>query len=572
MQMKYKTFPVLFLLLLIPATGFTQDSLWKTYIDAGTKAYEEGQYSEAERRFDLARKESESSGAQDLRVALSYYNLALVYLKQEGKLAEALKHSRQALAIWEKITWGNNPRTESLQVARNLENLASALLSKKEYADIELLLKQAIVIKKKVLRPEHPTIAVTLGYLAITNFLQKNYDDSDAHCGQALAIYKKAGDAARYGDIIQAFRTCALINQYRKNYTKAEEFLFSAIELREKSREPEYIDSGTLNALANLYRIQNRDQDVERVLLRRFAIIKEAYGLNDSNVALALDSLADVYIRQRNYTKAESLYKEALANLEKASDDTRQTRLKMFDGLLSVYRSERAYAASEALLQQCLKLAEELVGTEHPLFAGYLNAQGSLFLDQEKYVAAEPVFKRALDIREKALPPENSDIAQSLNNLAKDYYYQGKYVEAEPLYIKAISISQKLKDPSPSDWAWYTKNYALLLYAQGKTAQAEPLFEKARKFFAENQRDRDVAFSLYELAELYRRQKKYEEAEAWFKKAIPLMEKASGQNQYEVATTLDKYAALLRETGRESEAIPFEARVKEIKSTYARKP
>jgi tetratricopeptide (TPR) repeat protein len=161
--------------------------------------------------------------------------------------------------------------------------------------------------------------------------------------------------------------------------------------------------------------------------------------------------------------------------------------------------------------------------------------------------------------------------SKSLNNLAKDYYYLGKYDLAEPLYLRAIATSQKLRTMSATAVAWYKKNYALLLYAQGKKGQAEPLFKEAMDIFVQNKHARDAAFSQYELAELYRRQKKYDEAEGLFKKAIPAMENAPGHVQYELAVILAKYASLLRETGRETEALPLEARAKELKSKYAPK-
>lgn len=559
MGVRTRSVLALAILVFLPAAIFAQDSLWKAYTDAGTKAYEAGRYSEAERRFRLACEEAESFGSQDRRLALSHYNLAVAYLKQE-KVAETLEHSGQALAIWEKIRWEAKPRTESLQVADNLESLAAALLGTKEYTHIEHLLKLALTIKEGVLRPKHPTLSVTLGYLAITNFLQKNQADADSRCEQALAFYKNPDEAARYSDIIQAFRNCALINQYRENYAKAEEFLKSALEFRKKNREPEYTDSDTLDALASLYRRQSKYKEAESALRRRLEIIERAYGLNDSHTALALNDLADVFIAQDDYATAGSVYQEALANLEKVSGDTRATKLKMVDGLSSVYYALKEYPATESWLQQCLAIAAEIAGTESPLYASYLNFQGSLFLDQEKFMEAQPIFRRALDIREKVLPPDSADIAQSLNNLAKDYYFQDKFGDADPLYLRAINISQKHQAEAPGDLAWYTKNYALLLYAQGKNTLAESRLREAFDLFPKSQRESSEAFTSYELAELYRRQKKYDDSEIRFKQALTLMEQIKGYDRYQFVKTLERYAKLLRDVNRIDEAKRLEER------------
>jgi tetratricopeptide (TPR) repeat protein len=222
-------------------------------------------------------------------------------------------------------------------------------------------------------------------------------------------------------------------------------------------------------------------------------------------------------------------------------------------------------------LQRRLEITERAYGLNNLKVARVLDNLAIVYIAQENYAKAEPFAKRTLDIREKLLPPEHVDLAESLNRLAKCYYYLGEYDRAEPLYLRVISLSQKFQGQSSLDLAWYTKNYALLLYAQNKNAQAESLFQKAQEMFAQEKRDRDAAFSFYELAEFYRRQKKYDEAEVWFNKAIPLIDKVPDQDPYEFATILERYASLLRDTGRKTEAIPIEERAKLLKSSDARK-
>ena len=75
---------------------------------------------------------------------------------------------------------------------------------------------------------------------------------------------------------------------------------------------------------------------------------------------------------------------------------------------------------------------------------------------------------------------------------------------------------------------------------------------------------------LNNLALLYDDQGHYAEAEPLFKRPLAIMEKALGPNHPHVATTLENYAALLRETGRTAKADKMEARAKAIRDKRAK--
>ena len=61
---------------------------------------------------------------------------------------------------------------------------------------------------------------------------------------------------------------------------------------------------------------------------------------------------------------------------------------------------------------------------------------------------------------------------------------------------------------------------------------------------------------------LYHAQGKYAEAELLYRRALAIAEKALGPEHPDVATALENYSKLLRETNRETEAVRMEARAK----------
>ncbi len=77
-----------------------------------------------------------------------------------------------------------------------------------------------------------------------------------------------------------------------------------------------------------------------------------------------------------------------------------------------------------------------------------------------------------------------------------------------------------------------------------------------------------MAQSLNNLAELYRAQGRYAEAEPHYQRALAILEKVLGPEHPDVATSLENYAALLRETEREDQAEEMEARAKASRAKY----
>ncbi len=77
-----------------------------------------------------------------------------------------------------------------------------------------------------------------------------------------------------------------------------------------------------------------------------------------------------------------------------------------------------------------------------------------------------------------------------------------------------------------------------------------------------------MATSLNNLASLYQDQGNDAAAEPLYRRSLAIKEKVLGPDHPDVATSLENYAALLRETGRVDEAAEMEARAKAIRAKY----
>ena len=121
----------------------TQETRWDSVMADAVKAYQQADYPEAEKLFLAALKEAEKFGEQDLRLATSLNNLALLYSAQ-GRYAQAESLNQRALGIQEKALGPEHP-----QVATLLENYAALLHKLNRDAQADKIEARAQAIRAK---------------------------------------------------------------------------------------------------------------------------------------------------------------------------------------------------------------------------------------------------------------------------------------------------------------------------------------------------------------------------------------------------------------------------------------
>ena len=149
-------------------------------------------------------------------------------------------------------------------------------------------------------------------------------------------------------------------------------------------------------------------------------------------------------------------------------------------------------------------------------------------------------------------------------------YQQADYAQAEKLFLAALKEAEQFGEQDPR-FAASLNNLAELYRAQGKYAQAEPLYQRALAIWekALGPEHPNVAAGLSNLAGLYDAQGKYAQAEPLYQRALAIREKALGPEHPNVATVLENYAALLHKLNRDAEADKMEARAQAIRAKHA---
>jgi CHAT domain-containing protein/Tfp pilus assembly protein PilF len=360
----------------------------------------------------------------------------------------------------------------------------------------------------------------------------------------------------------QAEAAAALINQSAElaKAGKLDEAILltqRALAILEKAAGPDHPTVAmAIDYLAPLYVRQGRYDEAAALGKRAVAIREKTLGPNHLDVATALNTLARIYSRQGRYAEAEPLDKRALAIREKALGPDHQNVALSLNNLAAVYDHQGRHAEAETLYKRALAIREKALDPGHPDLATSLDNLAAVYVNQGRHAEAEPLYKRALTIREKALGPDHQDVAISLNNLAGLYEDQGRYAGAEPLYKRSLAIWEKTLGADHQNVATSLNNLAVLYDHQGRYAEAEPLYKRAlaireKALGADHP---DVALSLSGLAVLYTAQGRYADAELMLKRALAIREAKLAPNHPSVATSLSNLADIYRLQGRYAEA------------------
>jgi len=175
-----------------PNGSDAQDMLWNTWREGGLQALEEGRFGDAERLLISALEQAEKFGPEDLRVADSANDLAVLYTNA-GRPLEAELLFRRALAIRENGLGPDHPG-----VGAAVQNLGILYAIQKRYQEAEPLLKRSLAINLNEYGGKHVRTALALKTLSSFYAIQGQLREAEQLIHKSLAILEEI--RVRQGD------------------------------------------------------------------------------------------------------------------------------------------------------------------------------------------------------------------------------------------------------------------------------------------------------------------------------------------------------------------------------------
>jgi hypothetical protein len=296
-------------------------------------------------------------------------------------------------------------------------------------------------------------------------------------------------------------------------------------------------DGGTspylLPVLEELAQAHLRDGALgDAAALRRRAldIAVGAFGCDSASAAEAMAALALVDIDRRRYLDAEPLLiiAERVLAARVAADHPAMAAIGA--GLARIALARGDTKPAEAWATTALAIARR---NPHGRSAAPLRTLGAVLTAEERFAEAEPVLAEALAQDKKQHGEGGADTARSLAQLANLYLRQGKAGDALPLFEEAAAIDQSRLGATHPTIADDLHDLGLAYDALHRSDEARRAFIAALDVL-EHGAGREtprVAYAELELSRLYRQAGKAAAADAAFRDARRILNKAEAEER-----------------------------------------
>lgn len=229
-------------------------------------------------------------------------------------------------------------------------------------------------------------------------------------------------------------------------------------------------------------------------------------------------------------------------------------------GSVDPFTAEGPEVTVRELLDEATRRVEgELAGQPEVQAAVRYTLAGSYF-NLGRHEAAEPLLEAVLVTRRQVMGPEHPDVAETLVALALVRDQQGRYEAAEELLREALRIRRRALGERSAPVAEVLNKLGIILRHRREYAEARESFEQSlaiRRALPGKDNEVDLAYTLYQLAQLLVDQREYEAAQQVIDEALPLLRRHLGAEHPLAALTVALQARVLHARGRPDVAEPM---------------
>jgi tetratricopeptide (TPR) repeat protein len=375
----------------------------------------------------------------------------------------------------------------ALTEARALDNLATALYNRGEYAGALPLLQQVLVLAQRA-HAAAPTPQTTLDVVFGMQLLgktQRNLGDlpgAQAVLQQAVALAEPPPVGPDHPRLAEVLRDLGRFIQERGRYDEADATLQRALTMQEQLLGPEHEDvSVTLTEMGSSC-IQQGNYRRAKGLLKRAVAIAELHVVPDQypeQLCVALNGLCQVYIRSEDYELAQEKAERQLALTEQFKGPHHPDVGPALSNLAMCLKDQGKLSEAQPLFERSLAFDERVFGPHHPEVATSLTNLATLQLGKGEHRRAKAAFERALAIQEQALGPQHLDVATTLTSLGDCELVAGDLAVAEALYERALVIYQTQLGRTHPSTADILRRLAILATMAGRPRRAATFAERA---------------------------------------------------------------------------------------------
>ncbi|HLT92038.1 MAG TPA: serine/threonine-protein kinase [Woeseiaceae bacterium] len=460
--------------------------------------------------------------------------------------------------------------SQPLVAASLLVGMGRAHRGLADYDTAAGLLTDAIALRRQYLPAGHADIAEGLHNLGDAEIERRRYAEARELFGEALAIREQAL-GTNSAEVGRTLYRLAYIHMSLSEHDAMRAALERSLRIHEQALGPQHPDTGNVvSLLGSFYWITGDYAAAGEHLARGLAIVEQAHGTDSIRIAGALHNLGLMTWQLGDYEKAYELYRRELGIKEKYLGPDHPDLGVALYGLAITSKDMGRYGESIDWYDRTVALQEAALGPDDHYLAMTLSGAGFTLLEAGRLAEARAMLERSLAIFERKWGADHLDLRAPLSGLAKVAMAEGRLEEAQASLEQALGIVEAQLAPDHADVLRTVVSLGELHAALGEHTAAAEYFKRGLDGF-ERTLGLEHPFAAPALAgmgDVMAAAGEFADADRHYARAIGMYE-ARGQRNPALAGVLERYADLLRRTGRDAEAADHGTRAKQIREALA---
>ena len=242
-------------------------------------------------KYDFANFED-----NELAYAASLHNTG-IYLLEQYKYDEALPKLQKALEI------RRNKSARETEIANTYTAIGDVYFAKGEYINVLEAYKEALSIREKVLRLDHPDTAASYDNIAEVYRKLGEYEKALELHNKALNIREKVLGFDHL-DTASSYNNIAIVYYELGKYEKALDLYNKALSIREKALGTDHpVVAGTYNNIALIYDKYGEYEKALELYNKALHIKEKTLGTDHPDTAITYYNIATIYRKRENPQK-----------------------------------------------------------------------------------------------------------------------------------------------------------------------------------------------------------------------------------------------------------------------------
>ena len=409
--------------------------------------------------------------------------------------------------------------------------------------DARPLIEEGLEVRRAAYPPRHIAIGDSLEAMGMLQLIYGNYADAAELQDEAISIYADAWGE----DAVDVAWMLSMHAVTLSNIGKLDEAMAvqqRALDLLRSDPDERRFELG--QALNNLGYVQNA-LSLQTEAIQSFEEAIELLSQTQARglYARALSNLAAGYQLTGRLAEATELHEEAL-EIKRDWFGPYHTEVGYSVANLSfVYQELGDYAMSERLKAESIDIFSRSLGAEHPNIGIIMIGVAAIQDLQGKHEEAAATYTEALGRIETAFGSESIQAVIVHNGIGENHYFQGRFEEAEASYRTALAIGTAV-GPEHSHVADTYGRLAQLPESTLTAEEREAYFSKAIELLQRNEGAGSLraAFFQTELAELLADQGREQEARVQFEAGLSTLAGVLPADNPDYKARLDRYESL----------------------------